>query len=49
MRYEAQPIVQTRTKAGNIEPKAPAGIAVPKGWRLIEVDGRVYYVREDER
>jgi hypothetical protein len=35
-RYTTQAIVQVRTKEGRIEPKAPAGISIPKGWRLTD-------------
>lgn len=41
MQYQATAINQVRAKDGKVYPKAPAGMSVPKGWKLSE-DGNYY-------
>lgn len=46
--YRVEAIVQTRTKEGEVLPKAPCGASIPVGWQIIEHrDGYTYYIRED--
>lgn len=45
--YRANSVVQSRTQEGKIWPKAPAGIAIPVGWKLIEDSaGNLVYARD---